>query len=137
MATEKIVRCLVSREDTSPTEPTTRYVPLDIFELWKFLMENRHGFSVDRRVTSLWFERGAATRSSYAGIDFEAVTQVELFFFSEEDGMLHQQVRYFPSGDPDVYRRIRDVFVSHYRRAGGHAEEMPKLSETPGVWVRR
>jgi len=137
VATEKIVKCFVRRTDEPPASQSSRFVPLDIFNLWKFLMEERHLFEVSEPVTSLWFEKGAASESSYAGIEYEPVTQVELFYFAEEDGMLHQEVRYFPSDERDSFERIKDAFVSHYRNGRTGKNGDPKLNENPGVWIKR
>ena len=137
MATEKIVKCFVRNRGADGSSRSSRFVPLDLFNLWKFLMEERHRFEIVEPVTSLWFEKGATSESSYAGIDYEPVQQVELFYFSENDGMLHQEIRYFPSSDPEKYRMIREAFVSHYRDGRSHSEGDPKLNENPGVWIKR
>ena len=55
MATEKIVKCFVQKKDVHDALRTARYVPLDIFNLWKFLMEKRHMFDVSDRVSLLYF----------------------------------------------------------------------------------
>lgn len=137
MATEKMVKCYVRHDDPPDSAASPRFVPLDIFDLWKFLMEERHRFRVSDPKASLWFERGAATASSYAGIEHEPVTQVELFYFAEEDGVLHQEVRYFPSGDGEAYDRIKSAFVAHYRNHKVQGRGDPKLNETPGVYIKR
>lgn len=137
MATEKIVKCLVRNKDDKDAPPTSRYVPLEIFNLWKFLMEERHSFDISGPVTSLWFEKGAASESSYAGIEYEPVNQVELFYFSDNDGMLHQEVRYFPSSDPAGYNRIKEAFAAHYRDGRSSNNGEPKMNENPGVWIKR
>ncbi|MFH1278532.1 MAG: hypothetical protein ABIK65_09150 [Candidatus Eisenbacteria bacterium] len=137
MATEKIVKCRVRRPDVSDAPSSPRFVPLDIFNLWKFLMEERHRFEVFGPKASLWFERGAATESSYVGIEYEPVTQVELFYFAEEDDMLHQEVRYFPSGDEEEYDHIKHAFTAHYRNHKTRGDGDPKLNENPGVFIKR
>jgi len=137
MATEKIVKCLVQKKDDPDQSKTPRFVPLDIFEVWKFLMKEKHGFHVSDEVTSLWFERNAASESSYAGIEYEPVTQVEIFYFSGSDGMLHQQIRYFSSSDEEEYEGVRDAFLSHYKDGRESAGTSPKVNEIQGVWIKR
>lgn len=137
MATEKIVKCFVQKMDAEGAPRSVRYVPLEIFNLWKFLMQERHRFRVTDATASLWFERGQATESSYAGIEYEPVTQVELFYFAEEDGMLHQEVRYFPSADGERFGEIKEAFTSHYRNHRSVGDGDPKLNENSGVWIRR
>ena len=137
MASEKLVRCFVSKEIDDGPSRSLRYVPLDVYQLWEFLMRARHHFEVSDRVTSLWFERGEATESSYSGLDVEPVTRVELFFYSEDDGMLHQKIRYFPSADAAGYASIRDTFLSHFRNAGMNKDKKLNFREHPGVWISR
>ena len=48
---------------------------------------------------------------------------------AEEDGMLHQEVRYFPSDERDSFERIKDAFVSHYRNGRTGKNGDPKLNE--------
>lgn len=139
MASEKLVRCEVSRVQGfgGPTAASARYVPLDVFQLWEFLMRKRHHFTVTDSEISLWFERGETTKSSYSGLDVEPVTRVELFFYSPEDGMLHQKVRYFPSTDTGTYGTIRDTFLSHYRESIEARGGSLNYREHPGVWITR
>ncbi len=138
MASEKLVRCRVSKRNGSAAgHPTSRYIPLDIFQLWEFLMRERHSFDVSSPVTSLWFERGETSESTYSGLDIEPVTRVELFFFAEEDGMLHQKVRFFPSREKEEYFSIRDTFLSHYREIHPDARKSLNFRENPGVWICR
>jgi hypothetical protein len=137
MATEKIVKCFVQKKDDPDGSKTSRFVPLDIFELWKFLMEVKHNFHVSGGVTSLWFERNAASESSYAGIEYEPVTQVEIFYFCDSDGMLHQQIRYFPAADEQAYEKVRAAFLSHYEEGREGPGNPPKLNEIQGVWIKR
>lgn len=139
MASEKLVRCVVSRNHgfVEPKPPSARYVPLDVFQLWEYLMRHRHNFSISDKMTSLWFERGGTTESRYTGLDVEPVTRVELFFFSPDDGMLHQKVRYFPSDDPERYAGIRDTFLSHYRESIESRGKEINYREHAGVWITR
>ncbi|MFH1681688.1 MAG: hypothetical protein ABIH26_13735 [Candidatus Eisenbacteria bacterium] len=137
MPTETIVRCFVRKEEPPGSSRTPRYVPLEIFNLWKRLMEERHGFGVADPVVSLWFEKGEASESSRAIVAHEPVTQFELFYLSEKDGLLRREVRYFPSADQKEYGRIRDLFLAHYNDAPTRDESLPKWKENPGVWILR
>ncbi len=139
VASEKLVRCEVSKVQGfgGPEAPSRRYVPLDIFQLWEFLMRERHDFTITDSEISLWFERGEATRSSYSGLEVEPVTRVELFFYSPDDGMLHQKIRYFPSADGKQYGNIRDTFLSHFREGIESRGGSLNYREHPGVWINR
>ena len=45
MTSQKLVRCRIRRHD-DPTGGTVRYVPLEIYGLWEFLMREKHQFEV-------------------------------------------------------------------------------------------
>ena len=45
MASQRLVRCDV-RPGGPTAEPQVRFVPLEIFGLWEYLMTSRHGFEV-------------------------------------------------------------------------------------------
>ena len=70
MASQKLVRCEIRRPD-SAGGPTVRYVPLEIFGLWEFLMRTKHRFEVTRSVASLldfpWFLSGPLPRNGTGG----------------------------------------------------------------------
>ena len=55
MASQKLVRCEVRRE-TPSEEAQVRYVPLEIFGLWEYLMTRRHQFQVEEARASLWLD---------------------------------------------------------------------------------
>ncbi len=139
MTSEKLVRCSVSTPPPPAESPrlSARYVPLEIFDLWEYMMRVRHGFEVTDKSTSLWFERGESTESSYSGLEVKRVTRVELYFYSEDDGMLHQKTRYFPSDDEEKYKTIRETFLSHYRENGHSGSKKVNYREHSGVWISR
>ena len=56
MTSQKLVRCRIKRRD-DPTVGSVRYVPLEIYGLWEFLMREKHQFEVTGNVASLWIER--------------------------------------------------------------------------------
>jgi len=137
MATEKIVKCYVRRMSDPEPPKTPRFVPLELFSLWKFLMEERHHLKVTDRVTSLWFEKGASSDTSYMDIHHERVVQLELFYFSDQDGMLHQEVRYFPADSEEDYEKIKRIFLSHYTDIPDVQKGKPRVNENPGIWIKR
>ena len=57
----EMVRCFVTSPTPNPknpehTEKTVRYIPSDIFRLWRYLMEEVKGFEVHEPVTSFWVD---------------------------------------------------------------------------------
>src|SRR4030095_7090916 len=66
--TVPMVRCrLDASEEESPR--TLRYVPLDEFGLWRYLMEHRHHRDVWSEEVSIWVAEESARWSSFEGPD--------------------------------------------------------------------
>jgi hypothetical protein len=62
-ASQKLVRCEILHPRDSHTV-STRFVPLEIFGLWEFLMTRRHGFEVRDPRASLWLDAEEAPESA-------------------------------------------------------------------------
>ena len=133
MAKEKIVRCMVSREQADGTSKSVRYVPLEVFDLWKIVMTDRHGFSVDEDCISLWFDIDGDPNVTYADANYDKVVRLSLSLFSEEDGMFKTVTRYFPT---DSYAEIKPRLLAHYTRYLNAVRFPPNINETYGVWLK-
>ncbi|MFH1312024.1 MAG: hypothetical protein ABIJ00_02245 [Candidatus Eisenbacteria bacterium] len=112
MAKEKIVRCMVSRNGSNGGEKSVRYIPLEIFELWKIVMTERHEFKIDDDCISLWFDIDGDPNVTYADANYNKVVRLSLSLYSEKHGMFKTVTRYFPS---DSYHEIKPCFLSHYK----------------------
>ena len=96
MASQKLVRCEIRRRGSSgPTSP--RFIPLEIFGLWEYLMSTRHDFEVIRPRASLWLDMEDSPESAYNENQYERVTEVTAFVYSGRDEMFTRCCRYFPS----------------------------------------
>jgi hypothetical protein len=83
MASQKLVRCEIRRAGES-SRGTVRYVPLEIYGLWEFLMQERHQFEVVVNVASL-----------------------------EKDGMFGRVNRYFPTQEyPELKKLLLQHYES-------------------------
>lgn len=133
MAKEKIVRCIVSKIG-SPQSGSVRYVPFDVFHLWKHLMVERHGFEVTDVCPSLWFDVDDDPNVTYSELNYEKVVRITLRLYSEEAGMLREVTRYFPLED---YEKIKERFLSHFEDAFTSSDFTPLIEETKGVWIKR
>ena len=133
MASQKLVRCEIRRPD-AVGEPTVRYVPLEIFGLWEFLMRTKHRFEVTRSVASLWIDVNETPEAAYGENQYEPVTEVELLRYSEHDGMFSRISRYFPTGE---YPALKDLLLRHYQSVADPSEPHPQIKERNGIWIRR
>ena len=134
MAKEKIVRCKVSREGGGSGPDSVRFVPLDVFRLWKHLMTDKHNFKVHDECVSIWFDIDGDPNVSYSDANYEKVIRFSLLVYSDEDGMYHKITRFFPTG---AYDEIKPRVLSHYSAYFECAQFPPRLEETCGVWLKR
>ena len=134
MPSQRIVRCEVTRHEARAT-PSVRYIPMEIFGLWEYLMVGKHGFEVRVPQASLWIDAEESPDIRRSETQFDDVTEVTLFVYSQTDGMFSRATRYFPATD---YTKLRDIFLSHYAsRAVAPGQMEPQVKERPGVWIRR
>lgn len=131
MASQKLVRCDVRRGDAEAV-PQVRYVPLEIFGLWEYLMTRRHGFQVDAAHASLWLDAEETPESAYGEHEYDHVTEVSVFLYSGRDDMFTRVCRYFPTDDCAALQKI---FLAHYPPGDGGIQA--RLRERPGFWIHR
>ena len=131
MGSQKIMRCEIRRAGSQgPT--TERFVPIEIFGLWEYLMTHKHAFEVLSPRASLWLDLEDSPDTAYGEAQFERVTEVTAFVYSERDGMFTRARRYFASERCEELKRI---FLSHYEGDGGRLQT--HLRERPGIWLHR
>ena len=133
MASQKLVRCEI-RKEGSQGEPSVRYVPLEIYGLWEYLMRTRHNFEVVRQVASLWIDVDESPEAAYGENQYERVTEVTLLRYSEQDGMFTRDSRYFGTEDCP---KLTDLLLSHYAPASEPGSPAPQMKEKQGIWIRR
>lgn len=131
MASQKLVRCEV-RRGPGADETSIRFVPLEIYGLWEFLMARRHGFEVREARASLWLDSEEAPEAAYDEHQFDRVTEVSVFLYSGRDDMFSRVCRYFPTAECGALKRI---FLAHYPQDGARVQ--PHVRERSGIWIHR
>jgi len=131
MASLKLVRCEI-RPRGSRSSGSPRYVPLEIFGLWEYLISTKHGFEVINPRASLWLDVEDTPEAAYSENEFERVTEVTAFVFSGRDQMFTRACRYFHSDDCE---RLREIFLAHYRDQGSRIQT--HVRERQGIWLHR
>jgi hypothetical protein len=134
MAKAKIVRCKVFKQNGGDSEESVRYVPLEVFELWRHLMTEKHLFEVREDCTSLWFDIDGDPHVSYAEANYDKVVRLSVWVYSDEDGMFRKITRYFPL---DRYEEIKPRFLAHYDSNLTDRRFPGRIEETHGVWLKR
>ena len=130
MPSQKIVRCRLRRDGESG-EGSARYIPLEIFGLWEFLMKQRHGFEVLDVRASLWLDMEDAPEAAYSDNPFDRVTEVTAFVYSSRDDMFSRVCRYFPTED---VTDLKPIFLSHYPSGD---KIRSQVREKTGIWIHR
>lgn len=131
MSSQKIVRCELRRG--GPGGPTqTRFVPLEIFGLWEHLMASKHEFEVLNARASLWLDMEDSPEAAYSQNQYERVTEVTAFVYSDRDDMFTRARRYFPSSEAD---QLKKIFLSHYTNPESRIQT--QVSDRPGIWIVR
>lgn len=112
-----MVSCYVTSPYPQPNNPEgqgrqIRYIPKDIFRLWKFLMVNAKGFQVDEEVHSFWVDEEMYSResNSFGKHRIETVVQVYFRYFKNIEGG-RPVIRYFPS---EYYHQIMSFFLRNF-----------------------
>ena len=130
MPSQKLIRCEV--RPGPGKNPSSRYIPLEIFGLWEHLMTSKHGFEVLEPRASLWLDMEDSPEAAYREGQYERVTEVTAFVYSGRDDMLSRACRYFPTPECG---RLKEIFLSHYQEAGGRPPA--HVRERDGIWLIR
>ncbi len=131
MPSQKLIRCRVRRQGES-TPGTSRYIPLEIFGLWDYMMMFKHGFEVLEPRASLWLDMEDSPETAYGENQYERVTEVTAFVYSGRDEMFTRCCRYFPTHD---LPRLKPIFLSHYEEEGSRLQT--HVRERQGIWLIR
>ena len=131
MSSQKLVRCELRRRDTGKCQ--IRFVPLEIFGLWEHLMSTKHDFEVLTPKASLWLDMEDSPDAAYTQSQYERVTEVTAYVYSDRDEMFTRARRYFPADEADM---LKGIFLSHYTSAG-EARIQTQVHERQGIWIQR
>jgi len=129
MSSQKLIRCEMSRNG-SPVQ--VRYVPLEIYGLWEHLMRSKHQFEIREPRASLWLDMEDSPDAAYSHDQYERVTEVTAFVYSDRDEMFARARRYFPSEQAE---KLREIFLSHYQSGEGRIQT--QVHERQGIWIHR
>src|SRR5512134_3884256 len=124
--TVPMVRCRLDTRDDDPAR-ALRYVPLDEFGLWRFLMEHRHRRQVTVEEISIWVAEESARWNSFEGPDSpEPVLRVR-FQQVAADGTPVPVQRFFPA---ETYPEAQEALLRHYRDTPARV-----VRATPGYFI--
>lgn len=123
-----LVRCRLDGPEECAAR-RLRYVPLGEFELWRHLMEARHGRRVTVEDVSVWVpEHPALWNSGFQEDQLEPVLRVSLTWLGEL-GLPTPVERFFPA---ETYPEAQEALLSHRPPAQGGQHD---VLATPGYFV--
>lgn len=131
MSSQKLVRCEVRRKGSTEAG-SPRFIPLEIFGLWEYLITHKHGFEVLDPRASLWLDMEDSPEAAYNEAQYDRVTEVSAFVYSGRDEMFTRACRYFRSNECD---QLKAIFLSHY--SGSQEHPQAHVRERQGIWLHR
>ena len=104
-----------------------RYIPLAEFELWRYLMETRHGRHIVIEEVSIWMAEESGTwNSGFAAEELQPVVRLRLERPGPH-GVAIPMERFFPA---ETYPQAQEALLSHFEEAPCRV-----LAATPGYFV--
>ncbi len=142
MRKTKLVRCTLAREGDNLGEDdgNVRFVPLEEFKLWSFLMEKKHGFKIKKAEASLWFDEDVYEdwQKNYQKERLEPVKELIINWYSPADDAVLPIRRYILEKD---FERVKEILMNHYPDSviyeGKSEYTMKEVEERPGYFVRK
>jgi hypothetical protein len=95
-------------------------------------MGHKHDFEVIGPRASLWLDMEDSPETAYSEQQFERVTEVTAFVYSDRDEMFTRACRYFRSDECDT---LKPIFLSHYQNLGEKLQT--QVRERQGIWLYR
>jgi len=112
----EMIRCAVrspnKANNTFYEEKSLRFVPLEIFRLWRYLMEQVKKFEVSEVVTGYWMDEPTFSKEKGSFGNTEPDPVFEVFFTYTRDTKVGRPViRYFPK---ERFERIMEIFLGNF-----------------------
>jgi hypothetical protein len=124
MESINMVRCFLSKNQDEAGD--VRYVPLEIFTLWRFLMERVHNLTVQKPFVSVWVPEDHLD-PKLAADSRNAVIEVR-FRYIERGGVGRPVTRYFPEEN-------FDLIYGYFRRHFSEENIMEGIQHRKGFWI--
>lgn len=116
----KMVRCYVTSPYQQQDNPEgkgsqVRYIPRDIFRLWKYLMVHVKDFKVEEELHSIWMDEEMYSKESpkLGKVKKDNVVQVYFRYFKESESG-RPVIRYFPE---KYLEKILSFFMKNFSTA--------------------
>lgn len=108
--THKLVKCDVVNKKL---EKSCRYIKLEKYKMWSYIMEQKHGLSIVKKSLCLWMntaEYEANSRLFGPGHKKEEVSMIEMMIFDEHNSSTFSITRFVPSETTD---KVKEILKGH------------------------
>lgn len=109
-ASQKLLQCRVISKTAAASD---RFIELENFRLWAYMMFHKHGLKVQVSSLWLWLEEKLYKEKKVLytmASQVVAVSRIGVFLFDEQHGYNHVSYRYVQS---DQVGDIKDILMSH------------------------
>ncbi len=108
----EMIKCFLSNEPDNTGD--VRYIPADIFDMWRFLMERVHTMAVSDPAISLWVSEDVYDKD-HDSQPADAVIEIR-FRYMDMGEMGRVVTRYFPETQfESIYSMFRNHFPDEQR----------------------
>jgi hypothetical protein len=113
LSSTKLVKCeLFNRK----MEKTLRFIELDKFKLWLYMMQNKHGFVIGDKSLHLWVSADQYRKHENlygASHKLEEVDLIDMIIFDEDNKFTYSIARFAPSSER---QKMKKILLSHVNR---------------------
>jgi len=130
-AFQKLIRCrMVNREK----ETSIRYVTLEYFLLWEYMMQTRHGFTFEEYSLCMWVSEEEFEKKpdlySHSG-ELEAVNRFNIEIYDENYHYTYHVARFVRENETDDFK---DIVLTHVP-AEVRGSDRFQMSVVPGYCI--
>lgn len=127
-------RLLGCRVLNAARESSVRYVELEQFGLWEYMMRTRHGLEVRVAQLGLWVGPSEFRANPDAFLHMgsaDDVTRIAISRFNPRHNYTFEIVRYTPTAE---FESVKQIFLSHISSAEAQSEYF-ELTELHGTYI--
>ena len=113
----EMIRCSVVSPNKSNPNPeggdkSLRFIPSEIYRLWRYLMEQVKGFGIAQEIISFWVDEELYSRdkSGYGAHTAHPVVEISFVYFKDTH-VGRPVIRYFPL---EYYQMIMGYFMKNF-----------------------
>ncbi|MFH0924227.1 MAG: hypothetical protein V1872_01120 [bacterium] len=122
----KIFKCCVKGNND---REQIRFVPATEYNLWNYLMKNKHKIEVMKKEPMLWVNESEFKQKEniYSCMNHEKVIKITIYLFSMDEEITIPAIRFFADDD---YLQLKPIVMSHFQE-----KEIEDIVEEKGYCV--